>query len=422
MTAEARGLTMTENAPPPDTRMSEFMAMAQYQAENILPQNTDVYTKSFEIAFFGYLRSNRKFRALYRGIFDDNHGEVADEVELTPDDLIRQNIKTFQFLERERSPNVFPYNRATPEAWHIAFDTLLNDEDYQEDFFLNIYKPLASNVSERGSPIKAEIMLHGFERPNVFDAGCSLNHLLKRVVLEDDPELTFSLIDIARRLPKQSRFEVTKDEVATGSFNRWLRSGAVTLGNSIGADIIDYAEEKNEPFRKRAFSDSHYMGQLTVDKLTQQAQVLEHVQPGNVSSIALDMADFDPSTFKNKFDVTVLSTMLYISKSSPSTVDKILENARAITADDGIIIVQDFIRSISKSGKVGFYKRWPKYSYGVWVENMQRPDLGLQKHFSVFGGRIEAMIPEAGLAHLPEQQHSLARTLGLLATVESYEA
>lgn len=386
------------------SRMQEFVDMANFQAANVLPQNNDPYTASFETALVDYLKSRPLFYDIYQGV-------LADSPKLLPEDLIRQNVKTFQFIEKERNPSTFPLNRATPDAWTEPFELLMHDEEYLETFYVHIFRDLASNISERGITLKIEALLHEKVLPKILDHGSSLNWVLNRLDQEGDPDLAYNSIDVMRRVPRQ-RGDPYIDPIATNTLNKWLQERTVRLGPSLGIDIVDYPRDSQA--RARAISDSHYMGELVLEgdsvmeNLSQQSDVLAHTSSSRVGFIAdIDAADYDATIYAGEFDISFASTMLY--QSEPEERRKILSNAEIATADDGIVVVQDFIRKSTRSGSMQVYKRWPKYTYGVWVKDMQHPELGYQKHFSVYSGRVEKIIPQAALGRLP-----LAHILGLV--------
>ncbi len=251
------------------------------------------------------------------------------------------------------------------------------------------------------------MLLHGMQYPDVFDGGSSRGDLLKRMELEQDPDLAYNPIQIMRRSSNRGKTIYTLDEVATDNFNNFMAPARLALGNCLNTDIIDFERDSNA--RDRAFSDSHYMGELVMSKLAQRADILEHVQPTNIGFKCLDAATMNLNDVEQQYDAVIYSTMLYESANRPEDVKSILQNGRDILKNDGKIFVQDFIKRVLKSGEIQFYKRWPAYSYGLWVEDKQRPELGLQKYFTIYSGRIEAMVPEPALEAIP-----LAHELGLV--------
>jgi hypothetical protein len=375
-----------------DKRLQEFMDIAQFQADNVLPQNNaDPYTASFEVTFAAFLRTNTDFRAIYRDILADD----CDGKPLRPEDLIRQNLKTFQFIETMREPRVFPFNRGTPESWEEPMRQLLYDDDYREQFFLHIYRPVASNVSERGAGLELVSGLHERSGPqSVLDLGASLGHVLRRIPLQDDLDMQFRDIAVMRRVPG-TRSEPHCDQEATRSLNRWRHTTRVVLGPSLGADLVEY--DKDTSMRARAISDSRYLGELALDNVNRTFDILEHTVPVQLEFRGgINAADFTLDDLgHDAFDMTYLSTMLY--QSSPEDRKQILYNAEAATATNGLVIVQDFIRQIRRNGASQVYKRWPNFTYGIWVKDMQNPRLGYQKYFSVYGGRIGKVIPEPAI-------------------------
>lgn len=395
-----------------DKRLAEFIEIAQFQADNVLPQNNaDPYTTSFELTFARYLKNNVSFRGIYRDILADDQ----DGMPLRPEDLIRQNLKTFQYIETMRHPQAFPYNRATPESWEESMQLLLHDEDYREQFFLHIYRPVASNVSERGVGLELVSGIHERSgRQSVLDLGSSLGHVLRRIPLQDDLDMQFNNVGVMRR-ERGIKSEPYVDSVATRNLNRWRHTTRVELGPSLGVDLIEY--DKDSSMRQRGISDSRYLGELALEHVNRKFDILEHTQPVQVAfKGGINAADFTLKDLgREPFDMTYLSTMLY--QSSPEDRKQILFNAEAATATNGLVIVQDFIRQIRRNGASQVYKRWPKFTYGIWVKDMQNPQLGYQKYFSVFGGRIGHVIPEPAL-----QRFDVAHRIGLVIPPENLAA
>lgn len=386
----------------PMGRFQKFLEIAEFNKRNVLPQNNDPFTASYEEMFGRLLQESKAFHNFFGDV-------VADLKDVEPSNIYRRVLKIYQYQETMANPDEFPRNRSTPESWARPLLLPVHQSALQEQFYGNLFYPIMSNISERGIMLKAVARLHEKrEKVRVLDLGCSLNDVLKRLALEGDPtvaeELAYNPVEVMRRIPGQAG-EPWLDEEATEAFNNWLHAEPLDLGPSLGIDAVPYEDDRR--LRMRAVSDSRYMGELILDNLSRQFEILAHARVPHVSFKDLDAANFDPSSLGEPFDITYLSTMLY--QTSPEETKQILANAEQATADDGLVVVQDFIRQFRRNGTIHFYKRWPQYSYGVWVKDMQRRELGYQKYFSVYGGRVERIIPQAALARL-----AAARQLGLV--------
>ncbi|HEY1063698.1 MAG TPA: hypothetical protein VGE30_00170 [Candidatus Saccharimonadales bacterium] len=386
------------------SRFDEFIELARYQRDHVLPQNRDEYTAAYEKAFADTLDTSAEFREFFDYL-------LRDMQDVEPENVLRRTLKTFQHIEKSNNYMTFPQGYGTPEAWQQPFAEVLQDGDYQDQFFGNIFLPIMSNVSERGILLKAVALLHEKrEQVRILDMGCSLNDVLHRLALEQSgpvPELAYNNIDVMRREPLRGS-KPQLDTETTQRFNDWLNASPLDIGPSVGIDALPFDED--ERLRARALSDSRYMGELVLSHLSAQLYLLARSNPPQVSFRSFDAATFDPDAFGQSFDIAYGSTMLY--QTPRETRRDILHNAQAVTESDGLIVYQDFIRRMGTKGGMQFYKRWLPYTYGVWVHDKQRPDLGFQKYFTVYSGRVEKIIPnEAALGRLP-----VAKALGLVRT------
>lgn len=373
------------------SRFDQLVELAAYQRDTHLPQNTDPYTHAYERSFADHLEKNQAFRQFFSELVDD----MPD---VLPSNIMRRTLKTFQHLEYAANPLEFPRNRATTKDWDKAMSRLLEDVDYRDQFFGNIYLPIMSNVSERGILLKAVTMLHAIQAPvRVLDMGCSLNDVLKRLALEgrpDLPELAYNPVSVMTR---DGGGKPVLNTRLTARFGRFLERRPLQLGPSVGIDVIPFDRDKR--LKARAVSDSRYMGELVMSKLTRQFQILADEEPEQVSFVNADAETVTEEDVGGDFDIAYTSTMLY--QMPRESVKAILANAEAVTGPEGLIVVQDFVRRMSRSGLLQFYKHWPPYTYGVWVKDKSRPDLGFQKYFSAYSGRIENVIPRPALGRLP---------------------
>lgn len=377
-----------------EDRFDEFVSLALFQRDNVLPQNNDIYTAAYERTFANNLENNPPFRKFFQELLGDLH-------DVEPDNVLRRTLKTFQHIEKSLDYGGFPRSHRTDDAWQRSFDSLLTDEEYSEQFYGNIFLPIMSNVSERGILLKAVARLHQKDQQvRVLDMGCSLNDVLHRLALEGQlhqGDLDYNPIAVMRREGRSGSVP-RLDPEATQRFNRWLGAAPLDLGPSVGIDALTFDE--SEKLRQRALSDSRYMGELVMSKVSAQLYALAKARPPQVSFQSLDAATFDPTTFEEPFDIAYGSTMLY---QTPREVRRsIFKNAHAVTEPDGLIVYQDFIRRMGTQGGAQFFKRWVPYTYGVWVRDKARPDLGFQKYFTVYSGRVEKVIPnEVVLGRLP---------------------
>ncbi len=373
------------------TRFEQFVELAVYQRDNKLPQNADPYTRAYERSFANHLEKNDAFRQVFGDLLND----MPD---IEPSNLMRRTLKTFQHLELSANPDVFPRNRSMVKEWDGSMQRLLTDEDYRDQFYGNIFLPIMSNVSERGVLLKAVVYLHGLrEAGRVLDMGCSQNYVLKRLALEgrpDLPDLAYNQVAVMGRKGRKA----VLDPLLTHRLSVLLNRAPLELGPSVGIDIMPF--DRDGRLTARAMSDSLYMGELVMDKLTRQRHILAHERVKNVSFVNADAETVTPDEIGGgNFDISYISTMLY--QMPRETVKTIIANAERATHDDGIIVVQDFVRRMNPSGSLQFYKHWPPYTYGLWVKDKTRPDLGFQKYFSVYSGRVENIIPHPALGRLP---------------------
>lgn len=373
------------------SRFDQLVELAVYQRDTHLPQNADPYTRAYERSFANHLEKNEAFRQFFSELVDD----MPD---VLPSNIMRRTLKTFQHLEYAANPQEFPRNRATTKDWNKPMNRLLKDVDYRDQFFGNIYLPIMSNVSERGILLKAVAKLHDMQAPvKVLDMGCSLNDVLKRLALEgrpDLPELAYNPVSVMTR---NSGGKPVLNAPLSVRFGRFLGRRPLQLGPSMGIDVMPFDRDKR--LKARAVSDSRYMGELVMSKLTRQFQILADEEPEQVSFVNADAETVTKEEVGGDFDIAYTSTTLY--QMPRESVKSILANAEDIAGSEGLIVVQDFVRRMSRSGSLQFYKHWPPYTYGVWVKDKSRPDLGFQKYFSAYSGRVENVIPQPALGRLP---------------------
>jgi SAM-dependent methyltransferase len=374
-----------------EERFGELRRLARFQADTELPQNNDPITEAYEVAFASYLDRNPAFQDVFVGI-------LRDDPELEPFILLRKAHKTFQYLERLNLPT-------TAQGWQQVMEKVLSDEDYIPSFYGNIYLPIMSNVSDRGVLLKAVAALHNkTKKLSVLELGCGTNDILMRLELESDPAhreaMKYHRVGVASG-DAHLYHELPEDERATKQFNKWLGGKTIELTNSLGMDVMPY--DRSKSYQRKALSDSYYMGQIAAGEMDKRPRELTPIHSKNIRFISDDAVTYDPEALGQKFDITFLSTWLYQAKGEAG---RALQNADRSTKDDGLIIAQDFIRYFGENGEPVFYNRWPSWTYGVWVKDMQQPDLGFQQYFAVRSGRADVIVPQPAVLRLPTAQRA----------------
>lgn len=414
MTPEVAPKHTAETIETPTDRYAAFERFSLKQCDPALPQVNDPFTMAYHTAFAQQITTNAEFQELFGYVINDLLPDVR------PGDISRRALKTFQHIEITNGYGVFPYNRATPESWREGpFESVLHDDDYQEQFFGNIVHGVMSSVHRRGVLLKFAARLYTEESMHerstdadgldVIDLGSGPMEILTRTLLEHHPlypGLDYDPFDIMRG-HHRARSAPTLDAPTTEQVNEWMSNNPLPIRRGVGLDIVPF--DYDEALRSRAQHDGRYMGELLISRLTQQEYTLVRANPPELTFYNLDATNFDTEPFAKQFDVAYLSTMLW----GINDMDKrqqILRNAEQVTRDTGQVIVHDFIETITKTGRVHIYSEWPAYTYTLWVKDMRRADLGYQRAATVFSGRIEKLIPnEAVLGRLP-----LAVELGLV--------
>lgn len=351
-------------SPEHSARIEVFRRFAHDQNMSDRPQLQDVYTRAFTAAFDEQLDDPR-----FLGLFADMlHPDMPT---ITPENVYRRAQKTIEYLEKEFGDNSeeFPRHHDRPEVWRAAMRRLISDKpedtNYQSTFLGNMCYPVLSNVSERAILPKLVALLHGKQELSIFDVGCSLNMVLGRLALEQDPDLGFEDIQIVhRRSRRASDYEI--DEHATRNVNYLLRSRPLVLRPSVGIDPMMF--HRDDRLRERAKSDSLYLGEKTDPHKVNRLELLANTYPSNVSFRDYDAAEFDPSEFGRQFDMACISTAFY--QMGTPLIRRILANVEQVVKPDGDIVVQDFIPSLPAEGEVRSYKGWDAFKYNVFVKSL----------------------------------------------------
>lgn len=380
-------------------RFEEFCLLAQDRARKIMTNGRDPYTRAFDESFAQRLVEDNEFGEYFRSNVINLYNH------LHPDELIRRNIKTFQFLESSRKGANFPYDRSTPAQWNEAFDTLTSDteegEKYQKAYTLNMAFEITSNVDERGALVKLATALYEIEDPTYVDGGCSLGLLLRRLRLSGDVDLAYNDITVVRG---NLRDGVTPDHDSSALLNQAMKIAPAGFGPSIEVDAVDF--QGDETRRARAVSDSQYMGELVIDAMQEKRGMLSQYDDPplqQLKRIKSDVAELRPEMFDTKFKVGILSTMLYESKADPEKVEQMIHSMLSLLDPDGILVILDFIKPKRnlKPSNLEFYKHWPAYSYGLFVvENWD--ETREVKHLArVHSGRVESILPQEYMWDIP---------------------
>lgn len=414
-----------------EARFDEFMRTAHREASGQSLQNSGEHALRFTTAFKQELAESDALR----GTLYETLADVGRNVD--PDVFFRRVQKSVQYIvEREviAEGGAFPTSITEEEQWRQQFRRLTTDTAFREDFEVNALLPIMSNVWQRHILTKLVASLHHI-RTNVelLEFGCSRNFI--PITLAHSDETAFAEQKLVVNRWQARRFGATAvSRKATLATEELLHSG-FKLGIGTGIDPMPF--HLSQELRDRAKSDTLYLDEKADPKKVETLNLLDSYsntrRDTNIYFRSIDAAQFDIHEVgtlydqedhgdllrqDQQYDIVLASAMLYQKRRqgyetpSPDQVDsisKILERGRAALKPDGLFIVQDFIRYF-RGGTPSFYADWNPYTYGVWVEDQSRPDLGFQHYFSVKSGRGDAIVPEKGIKYAP-----MARELGYLS-------
>jgi hypothetical protein len=362
-------------------RERAFIRDARDQAVGGDPNNSDPIIHSFDVSFYEKLR------------LSPSVGSLALEAikrypDVRPSHLRRRAHKTIMAVDMNDNREAM-LGRLTKEAWDQRLEELAQDPTRREKIIDLMQHNVMSNVSERGKLLNAVIQLHGWGlRPlKIVDFGCSLNNNLKRLTMQHMESQHYAPVAVMDRVGRGNHRR--RNEQFTERFNRLMTRYAPLIMEGVGVDVSDF----QDPTVRHLAMTHRYPEEIADTVANAQFEQVTAHQPANIRAIQADARTMDPRAIGSPAHVAYMCTMLY---QLPHEAHEIIQTAHESTTEDGLIVVQDFVKDYdSHANKFTFIEdKWPPYSYAVWVYDKARPDRGWQKHYTVDSGRVKALVIE----------------------------
>lgn len=301
----------------------------------------------------------------------------------------------------------YPLGREKPKGWDGTFQHIEEDSETAAVYSINLSRGVQTNIANRGKLLKAVWLLNGEQgEPAILDVGCSQNHVLKKLALTGKKGMGYPQAAVMRPKDVDPTDSLVKDDEMTAKLNL-LQQTRLRIKPSVGVDLWQPSDPRVMDWAR---SCSFYPGSLLVPRVVQEYDNLTRACPPEVNFYWSDFGSrFDIERFAYKlpelpeqFDITLFSTVAY--QQAPDELTAMIENAKQLTKPSGYIVIQDFLSHITDGGEYIFHENWIPYTYGVWVLDMKKPELGFQKYLSAESGRIKRVILEPAIGKLAVAQ------------------
>lgn len=231
--------------------------------------------------------------------------------------------------------------------------------------------------------------------PTVLDIGCSRNHGLKRLARNQ----IFKFEDLSVLESPFDDNKKVKNTVDTGSssfLNKEFVQTPFTLAPSLGVDMWPIRDDRT----KEWVQGCSFYPQEAAD--AERMAMFKDLEETVVEWVEFAQADakrgneFTRATDGKKFDIVVLSTILYML--SDADRSQIIKNAVGSASDDGYLMVLDSVDADDKN-ETGlkfppyFYSEDRPFGYKTLVMDMKQKEKGFQELFRWENGRCKVLIP-----------------------------
>lgn len=366
---------------------------------------------SYCVAMSGLLNEETgdpHIRNLYRDII-----RVRDESKKTspPSGLVRLSITAAQkqLLAGNGLPIGvrYPYDYVeNDELWTESLDMLYGAEEkfgHSELTFDQVAWNLQSNVSERYKGFKLPLVMFRErfgEVSRVLDVGASRNHGLKRMT-QQSRSMRFNM---TRVMEVQHGDEPTDKTDAYSSRKIRNALAAKIPLRGVGVEpfpvLINKEGQEDEGHRRWIESCSFYPSELMNRQRLNMYRKLDSMQ---IPGIEMRQGNFAvpylherfPELPDEPFDMVTFSTVLYQMRDKHSFLRAMLENALRYVKDDGMIIVQDFVKlNQDFPNDLEFPDNWydEPYGYRTLIYDMTDQKRGFQEFVRWKNGRCMKMI------------------------------
>ncbi|MBI1862806.1 class I SAM-dependent methyltransferase [Candidatus Microgenomates bacterium] len=254
---------------------------------------------------------------------------------------------------RNESEPGYPEGFESSERWETALDRMLKDEEERKSLTeILLHKDTITTIYERyaGTKIALNLIFQNGMPLRVADLGCGANYGLKGLAV-DEPLSGVSGGELQPLIDKR-----------------------VPIEFGIGVDLADMYDREVIQWR----NECRRPGELTHEAMSKTAEFenrISHAEDkirfmqGDLLDLNLAVPTPVRSDGQTGYHAVVLSTMCY--QMSPEDQVSILDRARTLLIDGGIVIIQDFAKSVPKSLKcpmgLEFLDDWGIDSYRTFV-------------------------------------------------------
>jgi hypothetical protein len=374
-------------------------------------QDSDPVTAAFSGAFADFIVEDPTFRhALEKSVrFKESNGEPLGA------------YYTCHMLHRLMQATLieqpdYPYAYADKVMWQGAITRLLEDEEKQKNFCLDlVYWDVGTNKSERG--VAYRLMQHLYkdrfgDRPRYMDVGSSRGHIIAALDIAD---YVFRLPEVYTGSPEDNEIEV--DPTLTSEIAR-LINWYLPIGRSVCIDAWPRNDEEVRLF-KRACSfdppellnpanlqDYERLDQHQSSNITYIEELFDHpglFDPQDGSTVVTGGAEVSGPPmyeFGQEFSFVTICSLMY--QLAEERRRRVFDNALRYSPPNGIVMVQDFtdwqppVDEQHPVEQLSFPSRWRDpsrpFSYRTMIFDKTQPDLGFQELFRWNNGRCQQLI------------------------------
>lgn len=299
-----------------------------------------------------------------------------------------------------------------PEAWSEYFYMLENDPMERADFDLYFQFNIQTNFPKRYAlPVAAAKLLGIIGPQRIMDIGCSRNFGLTYAAL-DKRQYPYEKIEVVERSDEDGA--VTPNAQATAKFMQLINSN-FHIAEGIGIDIQDEEIKpslRNQRLRRWA-SNCFYLSEYIANlERIFDIMLLEDQRLPQIKFFQGDITHFEHDVFRKahpgfEADIVLLSTVgnQLGQLGTRAAFENTAPYMRSVETPagpqkKGLRMLLDFV-DVHPDGQLQYLtKSWPPFSYRLYVEDLSRPELGLQHFFTAENGRVPRIILERAAARL----------------------
>lgn len=314
---------------------------------------------------------------------------------------LRDNQDFVLGTERPFSTHPYPYGYGNPQAWSARYVTLEVSPTAQEHFRINTKMNVRTTIPDRGLLVKASALLLGMDEPlRMLDVGCSRNHVAKKLAYPRRRHFPYGDVRIVE--PAEETVEAVVNRGASQVFNSLLNADNLAVRQIIGIDIQDPLIGQKSPMAEKmrlwdrhCFYPSEYRGN---SERIFDFDLLEAMDLEEVGFYLADVTDpdFDQDAFANvagnqpKADVAYFSTVAH--QLGQQGTDTAIANIRQQLKPDGVIMITEFLDSMTPDGKMEFSPTREPFTYRHYVLDLAREEDGWQELFAAETGRVRRVM------------------------------